>query len=396
MRHAQGARRFALAVLVFAVGCDSFALPGLLPDITAALRLSPAQGGGFVAAYALTIGLAGPALCRLAGATPRRAVLLLASVGLAVGTGMGALAAHWSELLAARLLVASSAALALPMASARAAETVAPAERGRAVAQVYLGMTSALVVGVPAMAWLTEYAGWRSAMPVPALVALLAFLLMHCFDRDASSGDDPSHAPEAAAPPSRIRGTLLVTGLGIAGSFCVYTYLGTIVASVDDALSARLPMLLMLFGIAGLAGNVLAARATSDNLRTRAIGLCLALKSFAFCLIGATLAWPTAGSSPQLILAVVLYGLAGWAFPPLQQARLAALAPARLPQALALNSAVLYGGMAAGALLGGQAIGHIDPAATAWLGAALEGCALVVLAAIHRTPPESLASVSAS
>lgn len=364
-----------LAMLMFCVGSDSFALPGLLPDIGMQFRLSTADGGWLVSIYALMIAVAGPPLCAACARWTRRRVLTWAGLLFAAGSAYGGYADSVAGLLLCRIAAAVGAALCLPMATALAVEMSPAAGRDAAVARVYIGMTSALVVGVPLLSLVATHAGWRVAMTLPGLMAMLVVLSMR------RRLPTPPAAPplRASRPPLTRRGvpgTLIVTFLGIAGSFAVYTYLASLLAATGNSLGGHFAMVLMIFGLAGLGGNLLAARTQATDT---AVAASLGGKALAFLLLAALVAGGQGAPQALIVASVVLYGLTGWAFPPLQQSRLAAATPDTIPATLSLNTSFLYAGMAAGAALGGLAIARIDLSAACWTGIALEAAALFVL-----------------
>lgn len=379
----QSAPFVLLAMLVFCVGSDSFALPGLLPGIGVEFGLSTAEGGWFVSTYALLIALAGPLLCAACARWKRCQVLTWAGLLFAAGSACGGIAESVPVLLACRIAAAAGAALCLPTATALAVEISPAASRGAAVARVYVGMTLALVIGVPMISLVATQDGWRTGMMLPGVLALLIVLAMQ---RQLPLLTPPAALPLRAlhtqlARP-RVLGTLVVTFLGIAGSFAVYTYLASLIGATGSPLGRHFAIVLMVFGVAGLGGNVLAARTRTP---TAAVAASLAGKALAFLLLALLVAGGPGAPDALIIASIVLYGLAGWAFPPLQQSRLAAATPDAIPTTLSLNTSFLYAGMAAGAALGGLAIARVDLTAACWTGMALEATALFTLWRIRST-----------
>ena len=106
--------------------------------------------------------------------------VLAGALGLfCLGTLLSAVSTTLTMLVLSRLVVALGAALYTPL-SAGVAVAVAPvAERGRALAKVFAGMTMAQVVGVPLGAWMAYRFGWHAPFfLVAALAALCAVVLV--------------------------------------------------------------------------------------------------------------------------------------------------------------------------------------------------------------------------
>jgi predicted MFS family arabinose efflux permease len=83
-----------------------------------------------------------------------------------------------------------------------------------------------------------------------------------------------------------------------------------------------------------------------------------------------------------VLLAVVVWGLAAWAFFPAQQARLMQVAGAKVaPIALSLNASFMYLGFSLGAVLGSFTMMHASVTGLGWVGALCEIAALLIVLA---------------
>ena len=87
---------------------------------------------------------------------------------------------------------------------------------------------------------------------------------------------------------------------------------------------------------------------------------------------------------------LLLWGTAGFGMMASQQARLAGLAPAQAPVLLSLNTSMLYGGTALGAVLGGALGPTVGFTHLSWLGAPAALLALAVLRLGPRVPARQL------
>ena len=82
---------------------------------------------------------------------------------------------------------------------------------------------------------------------------------------------------------------------------------------------------------------------------------------------------------------LAFWGIAGYAFPPLQQARLIALAPAGASAVLALNASALYIGVFAGAVAGGTIVHSVGLTRVGIAGAGLALATLIAFLASCRS-----------
>ena len=106
----------------------------------------------------------------------RRRLLAVAMGGFALANLLAALAPGYAGLLAARLLLALSAAGFMPAASGYAAALGGPERRGRALSMVTNGLTLAIIAGVPLGVLVGEGFGWRATFLGVAGLAALSLL----------------------------------------------------------------------------------------------------------------------------------------------------------------------------------------------------------------------------
>jgi predicted MFS family arabinose efflux permease len=143
---------------------------------------------------------------------------------------------------------------------------------------------------------------------------------------------------------------------------------------------------LLVFGASAFVGNLGGGYLADHVAPRRALSLIAGILGLAFASIPVSTAlsgiWPMA----ILAIAVVVWGMAGWGFMPIQQARLAAAAPAMVPVVLSLNGSAIYIGCALGSLLGGQVVAHSAIQNTAWVGVACTMLILLVLSLTGRQP----------
>ena len=391
---------FWLSLGAFAVGTEGFVIAGILPGMARDLGVSLAAAGQLVTAFSLAYALGSPLLAVATAAWPREHVLRLAMAGFTLANVMAALAPDYWWLMAARILLALTAGLFMPTAGAYAAAAVAPAQRGRAIGVVYLGMTLAMVAGVPLGAWLGGGWGWRAPF---AGVAVLGLLVL--------AGLFIPRARQVMAPPAGLREriavakrpeillSLAVTFFWLGGAFAVYTYLAPFVHAATGMSEANVAWVLMLFGIGGAAGNMLGGSLSDRKGPRYVIPRVLGGMTVIFALLSLAAEWlaPAAATVAILVL-VAAWGVTGWSFPPAQQSHLVNTAPQFAPVVLSLNSSAMYLGVSFGALMssGAVALGHVS--SVGWIGAGLELVALgLALAGVRqRSAPPAQGRTSAA
>lgn len=379
----------ALALGGFGIGLTEFVAMGLLPTIAADLlpqlwavsqEKANAQAGWLVSAYALGVVVGAPTIAALAARFPRKQ-LLLACVGVfALGTVASAVLPTFGLVLAARFLAALPHGAYFGIAALVAASLMGPGKRGRGVAFVLSGLTIANIVGVPAITFLGQHAGWRVAFLAVAAIFALAFLaILLVVPLQAGDPQATMRRELTAFRRPQVWLTLLLGSLGFGGFFAVYTFISpiaTVVAGLDVKL---VPLVLVSAGIGMTIGNLAGGRA-ADHHVLGTVFVCFGL--FAVALVGFAL---TAQTVVGLFFFSALVGAAASALSPAIQTRLMDVAGDSQSIAAAINHSALNLGNTLGAYLGGVVIaaglGYLSPT---WVGLLLcvPGVALALASAI--------------
>ena len=124
-------------------------------------------------AYAVATALLAPARPRATGRWPGATVLVLGLLLFALGSFVCAAAQNLPTLLAGRVLMGMGAVFT-PVSGSLAIALAPPAQRGRALSLVFLGISLSYVVGTPLGAWLGLRYGWRWPVGLVGACAILA------------------------------------------------------------------------------------------------------------------------------------------------------------------------------------------------------------------------------
>jgi predicted MFS family arabinose efflux permease len=146
--------------------------------------------------------------------------------------------------------------------------------------------------------------------------------------------------------------TLLVTTLWATGAYAVYTYIATFLHATAGIEGAYLSAVLFVWGLSAAIG-IFAGGTLTDRLGPEPVvvlGLALTALAFGALSVSATFLSKAVADAP-VMLAIVVWGLAGWAFFPAQQTRLIGVAGIRVAP---IGSATLDLCRAVRARLGGR------------------------------------------
>ncbi|MGI5354896.1 MFS transporter [Streptomyces sp. CA-252508] len=359
----------ALATAAFGIGTTEFVMMGLLPDVADDLHTSVPTAGYLVSAYAIGVVVGAPLLTALGSRVPRRRMLLLLMALFTVGNLASALAPGFGTLVAARVLAGLPHGAFFGVGAVVAARLVREGRQARAVATMFLGLTVANVVGVPAATLLGQHLGWRATFLVVTAIGLAAMAALAALVPDIPVDGRQSLGRELRALGDRqVLLGLLTAVFGFAGVFAVYSYLASMTTEVMGLGESSVTLVLALFGIGMTLGALAAGPLTDRALRPTLYGslAALALALVAFRL---TLHVPWAA----LVLVVVLGAVGFMTTTPLQ---MLVMDKARHAPTLASasNHSAFNLANAGGAWLGGAAV----TAGWGWSSPALVGAALAV------------------
>jgi DHA1 family inner membrane transport protein len=366
-----------LSLLAFAnlvIGSGAFVVSSLVTLIAEDLGTSVAAAGQAMTAYALSTAALAPALLISTGRWPRRSALLAALALFAVGNLVCALAPNLAVLLAGRVLMGLGAVFT-PIAAGIAIALVDPARRGQALAYVFLGMSLSYVVGIPLGAWFGFAWGWRWAVAAAAVVtAGVMLLVVWLVPRDVKAPGASFAGLGALLTQPTVLWPMVMTLLYFTAIFCVFSYIAAVLQSLNETTPALLSLTLSLFGVAGAVGTVVGGWANDRFGPRRTLIVQLSLLAAMMACVPLT-----AGAYPLTLAVLLVWGTAGFGMMVPQQSRLAAAAGSQAPLALSLNTSMLYGGTAIGAVVGGVAGTELGFARIAWAGLPFALAALAVL-----------------
>ena len=367
---------FALAMGGFAIGTTEFATMSLLPYFSKGLGIDEPTAGHVISAYALGVVVGAPLLAVAAAKWSRRTLLIALMASFALFNAASALAPTYHWMLLFRFLSGLPHGAYFGIASLVAASLVPNDQRSQAVGRIMLGLSVATVLGVPAANWLGQAVGWRWGFAIVAVLALITVLLVLWLA--------PQDRPQQGASPLReLRAlangqvwlTLGVSAIGFGGLFCVYTYVASTLMHVTGTPPWGVPLVLAIFGMGMIAGNVVVPRFADRALMPTGAALLIA-SAIALSL------YPLAAHSlPLVALDVFAIGFAG-ALGPVLQTRLMDVAGEAQALAAALNHSAFNTANALGPWLGGLAIAAgYGWTSTGWVGALLALGGLAILGA---------------
>jgi len=347
---------------------------GLLPLISNDLGSAASAVGMLVTGYALVIVVASLPLARLTRRMRRRRLLCILLGVFVVATCLSAVAWSYWLLMAARMVTALSQALFWCVVKPAAAGLFREQVRGRAVSILFGGVSIAGVAGIPAGTWLGQQTNWRVAFVALGGLGLLVLVTVAAVLPDTPAGQ--GSADRGSAPDrGRYLSIVASTAMAITGAFTAFTYISPFLTDVSGFAESSIGLVLLVRGIAGLAGVVVVGWLVDRHGWLTMTGL-VGLQVLA---LGGQYVF--GASMIATIIAISLSGFTLAGLPATLGSRVLRYAPGTSDMASAGTSTAFNIGITAGAFLGGMLLSGMGVRSTALIGAVLSLVAFAIMLA---------------
>jgi DHA1 family inner membrane transport protein len=342
----------ALIVASFAIGTSEFVIVGLVPELARDFAVSVPQAGYLVTAYALGVTFGSPFVAVLVGRWQRRTALISLMGVFVLGNALCALAPGYWTMMAARVITALSHGAFFGIGSVVAADIVPRDKRARAVALVFLGLTMANVLGVPAGTILGQAAGWRATFWAVMAIGLLAMAAIAVLLPKGMPGGSGRLLNEVRIlGRTQVLLAMLMAVLSSMSLFSVFTYIAPLLEHVSGLSPHGVSVALLIFGAGLTAGGLLGGR-LADRHSARTIVLTFA--ALALILVVLRL---VSFSGIMAVGMLLVWGVAVFTMVSPLQTRVIDYARDAPNLASTINQGAFNLGNAAGAWIGGAALG---------------------------------------
>lgn len=168
----------AMAILQFTIILDFMVLSPLSAFLLPALKITTAQFGMVVSAYAWSAGLAGLLAGGFADRFDRKKMLLIFYVGFLIGTLLCGIATSYEFLLIARIVTGVFGGVIGSIVFAIVTDLFAMEVRGRVMGFLQMAFAGAQVLGLPVGIYLTKEFDWHYPFLLIVVVGILIGILI--------------------------------------------------------------------------------------------------------------------------------------------------------------------------------------------------------------------------
>lgn len=353
-----------------------FGVVGILPMIVERFGISVSQAGWLMGLFALIVAVLGPFLVLLASRLARKKILVGALLGFSVCSVLSAFAPNFETLMALRVIPAMLHPVFFAAAFSTAVSLYPKERAAHATALAVVGTTLGLVLGVPLTTWVGARISYEASFYFCALATAVAALGVWIKLPDHARAAPLSFGKQLAVLRSlSVWLAIMATVLVFSTMFSVYSYAAEYLKTQVGMDGRTISLMLVIFGIGGVVGNLLVGRVLSRHLVVTAVGYPVVLAMAYLVLYGF-------GSQSWVSMSVIvlLWGAAHTCGLVVTQVWLTSSAPQAHEFATSLYVSSANAGVVIGASMGGLFINAFGTTGVIGCGLVFAGLSLLVIA----------------
>jgi DHA1 family inner membrane transport protein len=359
----------------FVIGTSVVAPAGILNELSQDLHVSIREASYLIAFGSAVLCVGSPLMSWLTSSLDRRLALAASMLVIVLAHFASAFVTEFWSLLTIRLVMLLAAAFFTPQAASLAGLVAAPEKRAGTVAFVFIGWSLAIALGVPMITAIASRFGWQASYMAISAIALVCFLsLVLALPARFMTAPVDLKTWSDLLRSTYILSLLAITAIVACAQFLVLTFIAPLLSQLGKTNADGISLAIGLFGVASLAGSIIAARIVGS------IGPFAASLIFAGAVASGMAIWSTgAGTLIVMLAGMLVWGIGFSAINSLQQARLVLAAPEQSAGAVALNTSVIYIGQSIGSTIGGILFEQAQYSAIGYLATVIMLAAIGVL-----------------
>lgn len=255
-----------LTLGVFSIINTEMGVTGILPMISKNYQVSISTAGLLVSLFALVVAISGPTMPLIFSGVNRKLVMILSLSAFLLCNVVAAFSSNFYVLLITRILPAFLHPVYISMAMSVAGSSVEKEDAPKAIAKVMMGVSAGMVLGVPIVSYISRITSLRigmlffAAVSMIALIATIIYIPSMPVKQRLSYGSQLGILRKPCVWIS-FAGVVLLNG----SIFGVYSYLSEYLEKVTSISGGLISLLLLVYGLANIAGNYIAGRLLSSR-----------------------------------------------------------------------------------------------------------------------------------
>ena len=276
---------FILTAGVFGIINTEMGVIGILPLIAEHFHVTVPEAGWTVSIFALVVAISAPIMPLLFSGINRKKVMLLALGVFTLSNIISMLTSNFTILLIARALPAFLHPVYVSMAFTVAAASVSKEKAPKAVAKVFIGVSAGMVLGVPVTSYIASEVSFTMGMMFFTVVNALVFVATLLFVPSMPVKEKLSYGAQLNVLKKKIIWYSIMAVTSINGAlFGFFSYMSDYLRTVTEVSYSVISILLMIYGLANIIGNVIAGKQSATNPIRSMIFIPFALFTFYICI----------------------------------------------------------------------------------------------------------------
>lgn len=276
---------FILTAGVFGIINTEMGVIGILPLIAEHFHVTVPEAGWTVSIFALVVAISAPIMPLLFSGINRKKVMLLALGVFTLSNIISMLTSNFTILLIARALPAFLHPVYVSMAFTVAAGSVSKEKAPKAVAKVFIGVSAGMVLGVPVTSYIASEVSFTMGMMFFTVVNALVFVATLLFVPSMPVKEKLSYGAQLNVLKKKIVWYSIIAVTLINGAlFGFFSYMSDYLKTVTEVSYSVISVLLLIYGLANIIGNVIAGKQLATNPIRSMIFIPFALFTFYICI----------------------------------------------------------------------------------------------------------------
>ena len=276
---------FILTAGVFGIINTEMGVIGILPLIAEHFHVTVPEAGWTVSIFALVVAISAPIMPLLFSGINRKKVMLLALGVFTLSNIISMLTSNFTLLLITRALPAFLHPVYVSMAFTVAAASVSKEKAPKAVAKVFIGVSAGMVLGVPVTSYIASEVSFTMGMMFFTVVNALVFVATILFIPSMPVKEKLSYGTQLNVLKKKIIWYSIIAVTLINGAlFGFFSYMSDYLRTVTEVSYSVISVLLLIYGLANIIGNVIAGKQLATNPIRSMIFIPFALFTFYICI----------------------------------------------------------------------------------------------------------------
>lgn len=263
---------YMISLGVFGIINTELGVVGILPQVSEKYGVTTTQAGMLISLFALVIALFGPLMTLLFSGINHKKMMAWVLAIFVISGLISAYAPNYTVLLIFRIIPAFLHPVYFSVAFMAAVNSVGKEHSSNAIAKVFMGLTAGMVFGIPITSYISDSISLEAALLFSGFVNLIALISILVFLPSMPVQGKMSHSKQLGIlKKPQIWLSVATVGLIPSAMFAVYAYFAEYMSKITELSGKEISGMLILFGAAGILGNIIAGKIFSRNMIKSAI-----------------------------------------------------------------------------------------------------------------------------